>query len=172
MSMDKLTAIAAVGRGGVIGANGDVPWRIPEDWRRFKAVTLGGALIMGRVTFESIGPPLPGRVSIVVSRSHRTDETDAASHGTTGEVETQVIRVASLAEALAAAEALGLPTWVAGGAQLYRLAWPHLTDLDITEVEQAPVGDTFFPPIDPGDWVEESRDQRDGFAFVHYVRRR
>ena len=164
-----MTAIAAVGRNGVIGTRGDVPWHISEDWRRFKSVTMGGALIMGRVTFESIGKALPGRTSIVISR-------DAARqpHSTSREPEqtpAQVINVASMGDALAAAESLGIPAFVAGGAQVYRLAWPYLTDLDITEVDQAPPGDAFFPPVDPALWVETSRDQCDGFAFVHYVRR-
>jgi len=154
-----VVAIAAVGRNGVIGSRGDLPWHIPDDLRRFKQITLGGALIMGRITFESIGRPLPGRTSIVVSRTG-TPSADG------------VIGASSIEDALAKARELGLPAFVAGGAQLYRLAWPYLTDLDITEVDQAPDGDAFFPEIDPALWAQTARDQRDGFAFVHYVRRR
>jgi dihydrofolate reductase len=161
----ELTAIAAVGRNGAIGIRGDVPWYIPEDWKRFKTVTMGGSLIMGRKTFDLIGDPLPGRTSIVISRNPGAR---GASEATSGE--TRVIRVGTLEEALAAAD----PTrrvWVAGGAEIYRLAWDRLTDLDICEVDQAPEADTFFPAIDPEQWVEVSREPHEGYAFVHYRRR-
>ncbi len=69
--MIDITAIAAVARNGVIGADGDIPWRIPEDWQRFKRVTMGQVLIMGRKTFDSIGRPLPGRTTLVVTRDRR-----------------------------------------------------------------------------------------------------
>ena len=167
-----LIAIAAVARNGVIGAAGDIPWSIPEDWKRFKAVTMGSNLIMGRVTFEAIGDPLPGRTSIVVSR--RAEPLAGGEPDAVREPDrvpgTRVIRVTSIEEALAAADP-DRPTFVAGGAEIYRLAWPLLTDLDVTEVDVAPEGDTHFPPIDPAEWVEVSRDQREGFAFVHYRRR-
>ncbi|MFZ1412180.1 MAG: dihydrofolate reductase [Micropruina sp.] len=164
----ELTAIAAVGRNGAIGIRGDVPWHIPEDWRRFKAVTMGGSLIMGRKTFELIGAPLPGRTSIVVSRSPR--EPAAASPVTAEPNQTRVIWVNSLDEAIAAADP-SRPIWVAGGAEIYRLAWDRLTGLDICEVDQEPEADTFFPAITDEEWVETSRDQREGYAFVRYQRR-
>ncbi|MBK8461236.1 MAG: dihydrofolate reductase [Micropruina sp.] len=164
----ELTAIAAVGRNGAIGIRGDVPWHIPEDWRRFKAVTMGGSLIMGRKTFELIGAPLPGRTSIVVSRSPR--EPAAASPVTAEPNQTRVIWVTSLDEAIAAADS-SRPIWVAGGAEIYRLAWDRLTGLDICEVDQEPEADTFFPAITDEEWVETSREQREGYAFVRYQRR-
>lgn len=165
----ELTAIAAVGRNGAIGIRGDVPWHIPEDWRRFKAVTMGGSLIMGRKTFELIGAPLPGRTSIVVSRSPREPGVaDPAAAKPTNE--TRVIWVTSLDEAIAAADP-SRPIWVAGGAEIYRLAWDRLTGLDICEVDQEPEADTFFPAILAEEWVEVSREQREGYAFVRYQRR-
>jgi len=184
MADQRLTGIAAVGRNGVIGVRGDMPWHISEDLRRFKQVTMGGAVIMGRVTFEGIGRPLPGRTSIVVSRRagpapDAFSDSGAANPSTRGDpspgasdpAPTRVIYVNSLDAAVAAADTLGLRAFVAGGAQVYRLAWPLLTDLDITEVDQAPDGDAFFPGIDLAQWAEASREPHDGFAFVHYVRR-
>lgn len=168
----SLIAIAAVARNRVIGLAGDIPWSIPEDWRRFKAVTMGSNLIMGRVTFEAIGEPLPGRTSIVVSRRPGPVAPDAQTPtGHAGEIlPTRVLWVTSLEEALGVADP-DRPTFVAGGAEIYRLAWDKLTELDLTEVDQAPEGDTFFPEVDPAEWVEVSRDQREGFAFVRYRRR-
>lgn len=161
-----LTAIAAVARNRVIGAAGDIPWSIPEDWKRFKAVTMGSNLVMGRVTFEAIGDPLPGRTSIVVSRRVPDGNGPTEIPAT----RTRVIWVRSLAEALAVADP-DRPTFVAGGAEIYKLAWPLLSDLDITEVDLEPEGDAYFPEIDPAEWVEVSREPREGFAFVHYRRR-
>lgn len=189
-----LIAIAAVARNNAIGRSGDIPWNIPEDWRRFKRVTMGANLIMGRVTFEAIGDPLPGRTSIVITRNPPPPSESPASpvESTASPVEspaspvelpnpvvepvetpdpeTRVLWVSSLDEALAAADPTR-PIYVAGGAEIYRLAWDRLTALDITEVDQAPEADSFFPQITEREWVEVSRDPRDGYAFVQYRRR-
>lgn len=163
-----VTAIAAVGRNGAIGHQGDVPWHIPEDWRRFKAVTMGGSLIMGRTTFEAIGRPLPGRTSIVVTRRPPAEaERDVLVAD--GTPPTRVIWVTSIEEALATADP-NQKVWIGGGAVIYRLAWPLTTHLDICEVDQSPEADAFFPEIDPAVWQETSRDPRDGYAFVTYRR--
>ncbi|MDR1710672.1 MAG: dihydrofolate reductase [Propionibacteriaceae bacterium] len=165
----KLTAIAAVGANGVIGRDQGLPWHLPEDFRRFKQVTMGASLIMGRVTFESIGRPLPGRVSIVVSRREPTpgfSGLPAALDGTP----TQVVWVHSLEEALEVAAEADRPAFVAGGARVYEQAWPFLSDLDITEVHAAPVGDAHFPQIDPALWREVSREPHGEFDFVAYQR--
>lgn len=155
----SLTAIAAVAANGVIGIGQEIPWRIPEDWERFKDVTMGGVLVMGRRTHESIGEPLPGRTTIVVSRS-----LDEAPTGT--------LLAATLEDALAQARAIEGRTFVAGGGQLYAAAWPLLTDLDLTLVDQRPEGGTaFFPAVDPAEWSEVARVPRDGFTFVKYRRR-
>lgn len=161
----QVTAIAAVGRNGAIGLAGDVPWHLPADWKRFQRVTRGASLIMGRKTFESIGPPLPGRTSIVLTRDPEGRSTD-----TTGDGDTRVVWVSSLAEALGAASP-DRPLFVAGGAEIYQLAWDLLTDLDITEVDAEPDADTFFPSIDPDVWEETSRTPHVGYSFVTYRRR-
>lgn len=160
-------AIAAVGRNGAIGVAGDVPWRIPEDWKRFKEVTMGGTMIMGRKTFDSIGKPLPGRTSIVITRQ-LPELRDLTIGDTTPP--TRVLWVSSLDEAFAAADPAST-IWIGGGAEIYRLAWDRITDLDLTEVDQAPEADAHFPEVDPAEWVEVSREPRDGYAFVRYRRR-
>ena len=151
-------AIAAVGRNGVIGAGNDIPWRIKEDWARFKAITTGHTLVMGRRTYDSIGRPLPGRRTVVVTRN-----ADWSAEG----VET----APDVPTALARAAACGSTVFVAGGGEIYRAAWDALDRLEVTEVDIAPDGDVTFPEIDPAVWVEEQRDTRDGFAFVSYRRR-
>jgi dihydrofolate reductase len=156
--MTAVVAIAAVGSNGVIGAEGDIPWRIPEDWRRFRDLTTGQVLIMGRKTFDSIGRALPGRTTIVVTR-------DRMWRG-------DGVRVApTVVEAFAQAEQLQPETiFVVGGGELYRAAWDRLDRLELTLVDQAPEGDVVFPVVDPEDWHETSREQRDGFAYVGYAR--
>jgi dihydrofolate reductase len=154
----EVVAIAAVARNGVIGSGNDIPWRIPEDWARFKALTMGHVMIMGRRTYDSIGRPLPGRTVIVVSR-------DPHWHADGVSV------VSDLDEAFARATASSPEKiFVAGGGQIYAAAWDRLDVLEITEVDAAPDGDVVFPDIGP-EWRETSRDRRDGFAFVSFRRR-
>ncbi len=154
----QLTAIAAVANNHVIGVGQEIPWRIPEDWQRFKAVTMGGVLIMGRHTFESIGDPLPGRTTIVVSRSNP-------------QLPEGVLSATSLDEALALAHDLPGKTFIAGGAQIYKAVWPLLTDLDLTLVDQSPEGGTaFFPEVDPKQWQVVAHIPRDGYSFTRYHR--
>ncbi|MDR0989854.1 MAG: dihydrofolate reductase [Propionibacteriaceae bacterium] len=161
-----LTAIAAVADNGVIGSGHGLLWRIPADFRRFKQVTWGGVLLMGRATFDSLGGPLPGRCSVVISRSLPPTDSLTTSPDTT------VIVVASVAEALAC---LGrFPDrawWSIGGGQIYRALWDYTTDLDLTEVHQSPAGPVTFPDINPEQWRELSRQPEDGFEFVTYTRR-
>ena len=153
----EVIGIAAVARNGVIGAGNDIPWRIPEDWARFKAITMGHVLIMGRKTYDSIGRPLPGRTTVVVTR-------DPAWHVD------GVIVAADLDEAFARAHALS-PTkvFVAGGGQIYAAAWDRLDRLEITEVDAEPAGDVRFPVDRPG-VAETDRESRDGFAFITFRR--
>lgn len=160
----RVTLIAAVAANGVIGADGDMPWRIPEDFAFFKRTTMGHPLVMGRATFDSIGRPLPGRRSIVITRSHTW------SH--------EGVEVAhSLEDALsvAASGVGGDEIYVAGGGQVYRQAMPHADRLLVTEVDLEPEGQVTFPSIDPDVWTEVSRvpvaDGGISFAFVEYVRR-
>ena len=160
----EVVAIAAVARNGVIGAAGDIPWRIAEDWARFKRLTLGHVLVMGRITYESIGRPLPGRTTLVVSRD---PDWEADGVSALSDVEAALDRAQAL-------EGSG-PTkrvFVAGGAEIYRAAWARTDTLEITEVDQTPDGDVFFPEIDPERWRPDFREGREGFAFVRYRRRR
>lgn len=149
--------VAAVGRNGIIGANGDLPWRIPEDLARFKKLTMGHALVMGRATFESIGRPLPGRTNIVLTRR---------PHWSHEGVEV----AASLDEAVAIASSRGQDVFVAGGAEVYRAALPIADRIELTEVDAEPEGDTSFPPVDWSSWREVSRQAHPGFSFVTYER--
>ena len=158
--MPEIIAIAAVAANGVIGARNDIPWRIPTDWQRFKNVTMGHILIMGRKTYDSIGRPLPGRTIFVVTR----DPTWRAADG--------VRAVPSVDEAFGQALQLDPKIiFVAGGGEIYRAAWNRLTRLEITEVDQNPTGDVTFPKIDLGEWQEISRESCDGYSFVSYRRR-
>ena len=162
--------IAAVAENGVIGAGDGLPWRLASDLRRFKALTLGKPVIMGRRTFRSLGRPLAGRTNIVVSRSGEV----AAAPG--------LIVVGSLEEALAEARRAALPAGgeiaVIGGAELYRAALPIADRLEITTVHAAPPGDVLFPPVDWSRWAPVAatrhpageRDEHP-FTFTTYRRR-
>ena len=164
MTPPRLTLIVARARNGVIGKDNAMPWRIPGEQAYFKRVTMGHPIIMGRKTWESIGRPLPGRRSIVISRN-----TAFAAPG----AEVVPSLDAALARCVGAAEA-----FVIGGAELYRLALPSADRLLITEIDHDFDGDTYFPAPDPAQWREAARDHHAPiderpFAvdFVEYVRR-
>lgn len=152
----RVVAIAAVADNGVIGSGDDMLWHIPDDFKRFKRVTTGNTLIFGRRTQEQIGV-LPNRRIIVVTR-----DPDWQQAG---------VEVAhSIPEALELAA--GTPErvcFIGGGAQIYREAWPYLTELDITIVHQSPEGAATFPYVSPQEWTEVSREQHVGFDFVQYL---
>jgi dihydrofolate reductase len=140
----RLSLIAAVAENGVIGAGGKIPWRLSTDMRRFRRLTLGKPVIMGRKTFGSIGKALEGRINIVVTR-----QAGFAADG--------VLLAPSLETALAIAgepamAAGGDEVMVIGGGEVYAAALPLADRLYITHVEAAPEGDTKFPFIDPGKW--------------------
>lgn len=160
----RIIGIAIVGSNGVIGDGERQPFEIADDWARYKRVTHGHPMIMGRGTHDAIGRWLPGRTTIVVTREPARIElpTDGRAVGHA---------VASLDEALELARSLDDEIYVAGGGTIYRQAWPVLTELDLTEVDAAAEGTVFFPEVDPGEWQEVSREPRDGFAFVRYLRR-
>jgi dihydrofolate reductase len=149
----SLILIAAVGANGVIGLDNDLPWRIREDLQRFKQLTLGHTLVMGRKTYDSIGRPLPGRRTVVVTRQP-------------GWFVEGVRTAHSMEEAL---EADG-DIYVAGGGEIYRQALPYADLLELTEVAQSPAGDVTFPTFDRSAWTETARDPRDGFSFVTYTK--
>ena len=161
----KLSLVAAVARNGVIGRGGTIPWRIPEDARRFREVTMGHPVVMGRRTWESLPErfrPLPGRRNVVVTRN-------AGWHAEGAE------RAGSLPDALElVAEALRV--CVIGGAQLYAEALPLADELLLTEIDAEVEGDTFFPAFDRAGFEEISREPHvpeNGapFALVTYARR-
>lgn len=153
----RIVIVAAVGSNGVIGVGGRLPWRIPEDLARFKKLTIGQTLIMGRETFESIGRPLPGRSTIVLTR-----RSDWSAPG----VETS----GSLEDALSMADKLGKDAFVSGGAEVYRQALKVADAMELTEVEAEPEGDTYFPEVEWDDWSVVSRVAHPGFVFVTYTR--
>ena len=135
--MTKVWIIAAVSGNNVIGNGNALPWRIPEDLARFKALTLGNTLIMGRKTYESIGRPLPGRTTLVLTRRE-----DFAAPG--------VLVAHDRSGAMALVP--GPNAFVAGGADIYRLFLPVASKLFLTRVHGAYDGDTYFPPFDAGAW--------------------
>jgi dihydrofolate reductase len=161
----KLSLIAAVAENGVIGVDGDMPWHYSEDLQRFKATTMGHPVIMGRTTYDSIesrlGGPLPGRTNIVLSGRESLELPEGA------------VRASDTDEALELArQALdeGQETvYVVGGATVYEQFIDEADELVITEVPEAPEGDTFFPEI--GDeWIETAREDGDEVTFVTYER--
>ena len=155
----RLYLIAAVAANGIIGAGGKLPWRIPGELARFKRVTLGHPVIMGRRTWESLKGPLPGRENIVVTRTPGYEAPGAAVAG-------------SLEEALALC--LGEPVaFVIGGTQLFRDALPLAAGMVLTEIQRDYEGDTWFPAWDRAQWRESQREAHtapDGtrFDFVRY----
>jgi len=147
----KLAIVVAAARDGVIGRAGGLPWRLPKDSRHFKRLTMGHCIIMGRRTYESIGRPLPGRTSIVVTRDRAYTAEGA-------------LTVHDFDEALRRARELGDDrAFVVGGADLYRLALPRAELLYLTRVHADVEGDTRFPDFDSSDWklVAEERHEAD-----------
>lgn len=160
----RIIGIAIVSSNGVIGDGQRQPFEIAEDWARYKRVTHGHPMIMGRATHDAIGRWLPGRTTIVVTR-------DPARIELPGDGRAVGHAVASLDEALELARSLDDEIYVAGGGTIYQQAWPVLTDLDLTEVDAEAEGTVLFPRVEPGEWEESGRDERDGYAFVRYRRR-
>ena len=157
----RIYLIAAVARNGVIGANGKLPWHLPDDLKHFKNLTLGHPIIMGRRTWESLGKPLPGRENIVVSR---TAGFEAPGASAASSVEAAV--------ALCAGEAVA---FVIGGAEIYAAALPLADGLVLTEIQKDYEGDTRFPDWDREAWrvsQKETHTSTDGvrFDFVLYER--
>jgi dihydrofolate reductase len=161
-----IVMVLAVADGGVIGAGGTIPWRIPEDMKRFKALTIGKPLVMGRKTWDSFSKkPLPGRTNIVITRDPAwRAEGAVVAH--------------SLDEALAVARRENPPEIViAGGAEVYKAALPIATRIELTEVHTTVGGNdlTIMPSFDRRVWRETVRDDRvavDGlrFSYVTLVR--
>jgi dihydrofolate reductase len=160
----RISLVAAVAHGGVIGRGGALPWRLPEDMARFRGLTMGHPVVMGRRTWESLPErfrPLPGRRNIVVTRNPSW-QADGAE------------RAGSLEDVLRLLE--GSPqVFVIGGGELFAAALPLADELQLTEIDAEVDGETFFPPWDRSAFEETSREQHvsaDGmpFAFVTYRR--
>jgi dihydrofolate reductase len=157
----QLCVVAALASNGVIGARGGLPWRLPGDLKRFKALTMGHPVIMGRRTWASIGRALPGRRNIVVTR-----QTEFAAPG--AEV------AASLEDAIALCGGAAL-AFVIGGAELYAAALPIADALELTEIDAAFEGDTEFPAFERNAWREVRRERHRSteglrFDYVRYER--
>jgi dihydrofolate reductase len=165
-----LALVAAVARNGVIGADNGLVWRLSSDLKRFRALTWGKPLITGRKSFVSIGRPLPGRETIVVTR-----DPGFASAGarTAHDIDAALSLAEEIARQMGADEII-----IAGGGEIYRQTIDRADRLFITEVDLAPEGDAHFPAIDSARWREVARErgvrtERDeaDFTYVDYVRR-
>ena len=152
----RLSLIVAMGKNRVIGANGTIPWRLPNELQLFKHVTMGHHIIMGRKTWESIGRLLPGRTTVIVTRQKDYVVEDATV-------------VNSLAAALAASSH-DSEVFVIGGGELYQLALPLAQRIYLTTVDAEPAGDTRMPDFDCGEWQEISNesfaaDEKHAYAY-------
>ncbi|QCW51085.1 dihydrofolate reductase [Nocardioides dongxiaopingii] len=157
--MKRVILVAAVARNGVIGNGPDIPWSLPGEQAEFKKLTLGHTLVMGRTTYESIGRPLPGRTTVVLTRD------PSWSPG-----RDDVLVARSVLDALARAATREGEVIVAGGAQVYAAAMPLASEQVITEVPLEPEGDVHYPPIDPRVWREADRERFDGYERAWYER--
>ena len=161
MKRDPLALVVACSKDWVIGADGGMPWHLPEDLRHFKRVTMGHAILMGRKTHESIGRALPGRRNIVITRQNdlRFEGCDSAG---------------SLQEAITMARDGGdeCPR-IVGGGQIYAEALALATDIYLTQIEIDVVGDTHFPALNLDEWDTEHRREgrREGVVFLPLKRR-
>jgi dihydrofolate reductase len=167
----NIVLIVAVAENGVIGHGNGIPWRLKSDQARFKAMTMGKPVVMGRKTFLSLRKPLPGRTNIVITRN-----ADFQAAGAVVTTSFANARAVALGDALrrSASEVA-----VIGGAEIYA-QWMDCADrLEVTEVHAWPEGDTVLAPIDPRDWEEAARvrhsatpDDSADFSYVTYRRRK
>ncbi|MBL8266709.1 type 3 dihydrofolate reductase [Steroidobacter sp.] len=152
-----LSIIVAVADNGVIGSANQLPWRLPDDLKRFKALSLGKPIVMGRKTFDSIGKPLPGRLNIVISR-----QPGLQIPGCTV--------VTSIDDAIATAQPAP-EIVIVGGAEIYRQALPKVSTIHVTRVHAAVDGDVVFPELREQEWQEVAKeyhpaDDRHAHAFT------
>jgi dihydrofolate reductase len=166
----KLAFVVAVAKNGVIGRNGGLPWRLPTDLKHFKALTMGKPIVMGRRTWDSIGRPLPGRETIVVTRDQKFSA--------------EGVHVAHSIEAglqLAHEQAARLQAdtiMIGGGFDIFAALLGRADAIHLTEVDLAPEGDVKFPPLEPARWVEiaceappRAANDEANVRFVTYARR-
>jgi len=152
--------IVAYGKNRVIGNKGCIPWRIKGEQRRFKELTTGNVVVMGRKSYEEIGRPLPNRMTYVVSRTKNFDQEGVKT-------------VSSIQEAIDLAGEKNV--YISGGAGIYKEAMPYVEKMYITEVDLEPEGDTYFPEFDEDDFIREVDEEVDGeipYKYVTYTRRK
>jgi len=152
-----LSIIVAVADNGVIGSGNQLPWRLPDDLKRFKALSLGKPIVMGRKTFDSIGRPLPGRLNVVISRQPGLDIAGCTV-------------VTSIDEAIAAAQPAP-EIVIVGGADIYRQVLPRVRLIHLTRVHANVAGDVVFPKLEEHEWREVAKeyhpaDERHVHAFT------
>jgi dihydrofolate reductase len=147
----RIIFVVAMAENGVISAGGRLPWRLPSDMKRFRRLTWGKPIIMGRKTFQSIGKPLDGRDNIVISR-----QSDFAPEGVS--VTHSFVEALALAERFAAARD-GADIAIIGGGKVYRAALPRADRVEMTIVHAEIEGDTTFPALDEAEWREVSREK-------------
>lgn len=152
--MSRLSIIVAMARNRTIGIDNTLPWHLPEDLKHFKAVTMGHHIIMGRKTYESIGRPLPGRTTVIVTRNR-----DYLMEG--------CLIANSLDDAIKLAS-VDAEAFCVGGANLYAQMLPRADRLYITEIQADYEGDAHFPAIAPSQWTERSREQNVSATGLRY----
>ncbi|WP_313454043.1 dihydrofolate reductase [Brevundimonas sp.] len=171
MPQPVISLVVARGRNGVIGRDGDLPWRLRSDLQRFKAITIGKPCLMGRKTWESLPlRPLPGRLNLVLTRD-QSYEAEGMAKG--------ALVCATLDEAIEIARETAEEEnvdeiCIIGGTALFEAALPRARRLYVTEVDAAPEGDARFPDFDPADWTEVSTEpheagEKDDHAFTFRV---
>ena len=156
-----LQLIAARATNNVIGAGPDIPWQAKGEQKLFRDITMGAVLIMGRKTFESIGKPLPGRTTIIVTRN--------ADYKFPG-----CMIATSLEDAITLAEAEQLPVFIAGGGDLYAQALPLVDDIHLTTIDVEPQGDVYFPEVDFSTYTlvdEQQFETNVKYIYQHYRRK-
>lgn len=154
--MKELTIIAAISENNVIGINGKLPWKIPEDLHRFKRLTIGNTIIMGRKTFESIGKPLPGRENIVLTRQENYQNPG-------------IVLAHTLEEALSIARNDSI--FAIGGQEIYKAALPLANRMELTKVHRNYEGDTFFPEVDYSQWKLNDQEEWGDFTYMSYTKK-
>lgn len=162
--MASIQIVVAVAENGVIGKDGDMPWRLPSDLKHFKQITMGCPIIMGRATWDSIGRALPGRLNIVISRTEQN-------------LPDGVLQVKTPAAAMAACQDAAT-VMIVGGGQIYKIFENQAETVHLTQVHDTPDGDTYFSLTDPSQWQEIERkrfsagenDSAD-YSFVTLLRR-
>jgi dihydrofolate reductase len=152
--MARINVIAAMAKNRVIGINNTLPWHLPEDLKHFKALTMGHHIIMGRKTYESIGRPLPGRTTVIVTRDP--------------DYQVEGCLTAHSIDAAIAACGSDLEVFFVGGANLYEQILPRADRIYLTEIQAEYQGDAHFPAFDSKDWQETARDRQVSAAGLAY----